>query len=257
VAISRNQGATFTLTQVTTGALHNDQDQRIVTDQHGNAYLTFDNGLQGGKGTVLYVAKLAHGSNTWSTPYRFAALADPVCLFPPNCFNISGGAFRGPGSYPAPAFDTVNNRLYVAYADIKGRYAQTYLQSAPASDLTAWTRPVAVAPGAGDQFGAELSVAPNGRLDLAFNDRRYSGNTLDDVTYATSSDGGATWRTARVTSSGFDPSQWGVPSGTGFRPFIGDYNGIASTATSAEITWTGVSDPAPLNLDIYAATVTP
>jgi hypothetical protein len=114
-----------------------------------------------------------------------------------------------------------------------------------------------VAPGAGDQFGAELSVAPNGRLDLAFNDRRYSGNTLDDVTYATSSDGGATWRTARVTSSGFDPSQWGVPSGTGFRPFIGDYNGIASTATSAEITWTGVSDPAPLNLDIYAATVTP
>jgi hypothetical protein len=48
-----------------------------------------------------------------------------------------------------------------------------------------------------------------------------------------------------------------VPSGSGFRPFIGDYNGIASTNDFAELTWTGVSPPAPYNLDIFAATVTP
>ena len=257
VAISKDGGNTFGVTQVTTGSVRNNQDQRVVTDTHGNAYLTFDNGLQGGKGTVFYVSKLANGSNTWSTPYAFATLNDPVCIFPPSCFDISGGQFRGPGSFPAPAFDAADGRLYVAYADIKGTYAQTYIQSAPASDLTAWTAPALVAPGAGDQFGAELSVAPNGRLDASFYDRRYSGNALVDLTYATSGDGGTTWQNARVTASGFDPSQWGVPSGSSFRPFIGDYNGIASTNDVAELTWTGVSDPAPFNLDIFGATVTP
>jgi len=257
VAISKDRGNTFTITQVTSGTIRNNQDQRVVTDPSGNAYLTWDTGIQGGKGTALYVSKLANGSSTWSAPYQFATLANPVCIFPPTCFNISGGQFRGPGSYPAPAFDAANNRLYVAYADIKGTYAQTYLQSAPASDLTAWTAPVAVAPGSADQFGGELGIAPNGRIDLMFNDRRYSANQLVDVTYATSSDGGTTWRTARVSSAGFDPSQWGVPSGSSFRPFTGDYNGIASTNTFAELTWTGVSPPAPYNLDIYAATVTP
>jgi hypothetical protein len=257
VAISRDGGDSFVLTQVTTGSVRNNQDQRVVTDPQGNAYLTFDNGVQGGKGTVLYVSKLVAGSNTWSTPYAFTSLNNPVCLFPPTCFNISGGQFRAGGTYPAPAFDPANGRLYVAYADIKGSYAQVYLQSAPASDLTAWSAPVAVAPGAADQFDGELGVAPNGRIDLAFNDRRYSANQLVDVTYATSSDGGATWRRVRVSQAGFDPSQWGVPSGSSFRPFIGDYNGIASTNTFAELTWTGVAPPAPYNLDIFAATVTP
>src|SRR5947209_7761800 len=255
VAISKDQGATFTQTQVTTGSTRNNQDQRVVTDPAGNAYLTFDNGLQGGKGTVLYVSKLARGSTTWSAPYQFATLADPVCVFPPDCFDLSGGQFRAGGTYPAPTF--ANGRLYVAYADIKSTYAQIYVQSAPSDDLTAWTAPQAVAPAAGDQFEAELSSAPNGRLDLAFYNRGYSANRLVDVTYATSSNGGSSWRQVRVTRSGFDPSQWGVPDGSSFRPFIGDYNGIASTATTAELTWTGVSDPAPYNLDIYAATVTP
>ncbi|MDQ1484631.1 MAG: hypothetical protein QOJ62_324 [Actinomycetota bacterium] len=257
VAISRDGGASFTGTQVTSGNVRNNQDQRVVTDPQGNAYLTFDNGVQGGKGTVLYVSKLVAGSSTWSTPILFATLANPVCLFPPSCFNISGGQFRGPGSYPAPAFNTADGRLYVAYADLKGSYAQIYVQSASGADLNHWTTPAAVAPAAADRFGAELSIASTGRIDLSFYDRSYSANQLVDVTYATSSNGGATWRTTRVTPSGFDPSLWGVPSGSSFRPFIGDYNGIASTSTTARLTWTGVSAPKPYNLDVYYATVTP
>jgi hypothetical protein len=256
VAVSRNGGTSFTVTELTSGNTRNNQDQRIVTDPQGNAYLTFDNGIQGNKGTALYVSKLAHGSNTWTTPYQFATLTDPVCVFPPDCFNITGGQFRAGGSYPAPAFDAARNQLDVVYADIKGTYAQIYFQSASASDLTHWSAPAAIAPADGDRFEAEIGAA-GGRLDVAFYDRSYSNNTLVDVTYATSSDGGSTWQTARVTPSGFDPSAWGVPDGSGFRPFIGDYNGIASTSTSARLTWTGVSPPAPNNLDIYYATVTP
>jgi hypothetical protein len=257
VAISRDSGATFTQTQVTAGDVRNNQDQRVVTDPQGNAYLTFDNSIQGGKGTAIYVSRLQRGSSTWSTPYAFTTLTNPVCLFPPYCFTISGGQFRAGGTYPAPAFNPVDGRLYVAYADAKSSYGQLYVQSAPGTELTSWTSPRAVSPAPADQFSGELSIASNGRIDLSFYDRRYTGNALVDVTYATSADGGANWRTARVTDEGFDPSAWGVPSGSGFRPFIGDYNGIASTSTHAELTWTGVAEPAPYNLDIYAATVTP
>jgi hypothetical protein len=110
VAVSHDQGDTWTLNKVTAGNVRNNQDQRVVTDEHGNAYLVFDNGLQGGKGTVLFVSKSTDGGLSWGNPVQFAALTNPVCVFPPYCFNISGGAFRAGGSYPAPAFDTTRDR---------------------------------------------------------------------------------------------------------------------------------------------------
>ena len=75
---------------------------------------------------------------------------------------------------------------------------------------------------------------------MSFYDRSYTGNTLVDLTYATSSDGGATWRRRSVTSrEGFDPSAVGRAVGSqASGPFIGDYNGIASTNTFAAMTWT-------------------
>ena len=96
-----------------------------------------------------------------------------------------------------------------------------------------------------------MSIAPNGRIDVSFYDRSYSGNRLLDVTYASSNDGGFNWSTQRVSQAGFDPSQWGVPSGSGFRPFVGDYNGMFSTNGGVGITWTGVGAiGAPFNLEI-------
>jgi len=113
--------------------------------------------------------------------------------------------------------------------------------------------------GSGDHFMGELSAAPNGRLDASYWDRSYSGNALEDLTYATSSDGGHTWSQAKVTPFGYDASTWGVPSSSalGYRPFIGDYNGIASTNDFAAMTWTGVAPPQPFNLEIDFATATP
>jgi hypothetical protein len=259
VAVSRDGGSTFTVAQVTAGNVRNNQDQRIVTAPNGDAYLTFDNGIQGGKGTALYASKSTDGGTTWSTPVHFATLQNPVCVFPPYCFNISGGQFRAGGTYPAPAFDSVRNRLDVAFPDIRGTYAQIYFTSLR-PDLTVDQAPAAIAPANGDRFESELTIAPNGRIDVSFYDRSYSGNQLVDLTYATSADGGATWRTARVTPQGFDPSQWGVPSSsssTGFRPFIGDYNGQVSTNDGCGITWTGFAPPQPFNLEVDYATVTP
>jgi hypothetical protein len=261
VATSTNGGRSFsTPVQVTVATIRNNQDQRIVTAPNGDAYLTFDNGVQGGKGTVFYVSKSTNGGATWSTPILFATLVNPVCIFPTYCFNISGGQFRAGGTYPVPAYDIPRNRLVVAYADIAPFYGQMYVTSASASDLSHWTAPQAIAPAPADQFMGEFGIAPNGRYDASFYDRRYTNNTLVDLTYATSSDGGATWSNARVSKSSYDPSTWGVPSSSaplGYRPFIGDYNGLVSRDDWAGLTGTGVAAPQPYNLEIYFAKVPP
>lgn len=258
VAVSRDGGRSFsTPVQVTSATVRNNQDARLTSAPNGTLYLTFDNGVQGGKGTVIYVSMSSDGGLTWTAPSLVAAFNNPVCTFPPYCFNISGGQFRSGGSYPAPAFDSVRNRLDLIYPDIIGPFAQIYFTSAPA-DLSSWTAPAAIAPASGDRFQNEISISAGGRIDVSFYDRSYSANQLVDLTYASSPDGGATWTTRRITSAGFDPSQWGVPSGSGFRPFIGDYNGMVSFTNGAGFTWTGVgATGAPFNLEVDYASATP
>jgi hypothetical protein len=264
VATSQDGGRSFSLAQkVTSGSVRSDQDQRIVTDPGtGIAYLTFDNSIQGGKGTAMYVTQSADKGASWSAPVQLGTFQNPVCLFPPYCFNISGAPFRGPGSYPAPAFDPTRKRLYVAYSDIVDGRGQVFITWAGAADLARWSAPTPIAPTtAGDRLNAELSVEPvTGRIDAMFYDRSWTGNALVDVTYASSTDGGITWSSRRITKSGFDPAQYGVPAGSGVRPFIGDYTGIVSLASGAAMAWTGPGKTygaLPTNYEIYFGSATP
>src|SRR2546425_3148686 len=255
VAFSRDGAGSFSAPiKVTQGPVRNNQDARIAIGPDGTLYLTFDNGIQGGKGTANYVAVSHDGGATWSNPVAFSLYNNPVCLLPPFCFNLSGSPFRAPSSYPAPAFDRALNRLAVAFSDIDtdGR-AKIFVMSAPADRVTdagAWSRPVVLA-GSGDRFGAELGAAPGGRYDLSFYDRGYSGNALVDLTYATSTDGGATWAATRVTDSGFDPSLYRTR-------FIGDYNGIVSLGAGAALAWTGVGTTNGVtNFDVFFGSAKP
>lgn len=160
-----------------------------------------------------------------------------------------------------PAFDPTRNRLYVAYTDIIAGRAQILLTSADASTVATWSAPQVVAPGAGDRINVEMSIEPgSGRIDLMTNDRSWSGNTLFDITYFGSRDGGATWSATRVTKTSWDPSAYGVPSGSGVRPFIGDYDGIVSLPATVGMTWTGPGKTygvLPTNLEVYFGAVTP
>ena len=272
VAVSTDGGRSFATPQrVTSGTVRNDQDARIAIDSRsgprsGAAYLTFDNSIQGGKGTAMYVSASYDRGATWTAPFQFGTFQNPVCLYPPYCFNISGGHFRGPGSYPVPAVDPVRGRLVVAYTDIIDGRAQILLTSAPLDDNifsgSAWsTPPKVVSPGTGDRINVEMSIEPgSGRIDLMSNDRSWSNNTLFDVIYFGSSDGGGRWTVQRVTKSSWDPSQYGVPSGSGFRPFIGDYDGIVSLPGSVGMTWTGPGKTygaLPINLEVFFARVIP
>ena len=81
------------------------------------------------------------------------------------------------------------------------------------------------------------------------------------LAYLSSADGGATWSAKRVTTSSWDPSAYGVPVSAGdITPFIGDYDGIASTPSGAAIAWTGPGKTfgaLPTNLEIYFAFAQP
>jgi hypothetical protein len=264
VTVSQDGGSTWKLTKVTSKNLRANDNPRVVTDSSNNAYLVFNNELQGNKGDALFVSKSTDRGATWSTPVQFATVNE-LCMFPPDCFNIAGSPFRTGGTYPAPAFDDTRNRLDVAVADLNNGYSQIDFYALNPSTFAVATH-TQVTSGNSDHFESELSVAPNGRLDLFYYDRSYSSNALVDVTLAYSSNGGTTWQQARVTPDAyqFDPSQFGVPNipddGT-FRPFIGDYNGIVSTNAVAYMAWTGVgpnADPEvnPFNLEIEFATAT-
>ena len=263
VASSTDGGRSFgPPVAVTSGSVRNNQDQRIVTDARtGIAYLTFDNSIQGGKGTAMFVSTSRDRGASWTAPVLLGTFQNPVCLFPPGCFTISGGQFRGPGSYPVPAVDPTRNRLYVAYTDIIGSRAQILLTYAGLNDLAHWSTPQMVAPGAGDRINVEMSIEPNGgRIDMMANDRSWSGNTLFDITYFGSVDGGQSWTVQRVTKSSWDPSQYGVPDGSGIRPFIGDYDGIISLPTTVGMTWTGPGKTfgaLPTNLEVYFGKLSP
>src|SRR4051812_4047382 len=80
VAYSRDGARTFsTPAKVTAGNIKNNQDARIVSAPDGTLFLTFDNGVQGGKGTVMYASKSIDGGATWSPPVQFASFNNPVC----------------------------------------------------------------------------------------------------------------------------------------------------------------------------------
>ena len=82
-------------------------------------------------------------------------------------------------------------------------------------------------------FGT-LSVAPNGRLDACWNDTRHSpNNSLSELYYSSSNDGGLTWATNRPLSPPFNQSL-GYPQ----QNKMGDYIGMISLDDAACIAYT-------------------
>lgn len=97
-----------------------------------------------------------------------------------------------------------------------------------------------------DQFMPAVAVDEQGRIHVAFYDRRLDpGNLLYDVYYTSSSDSGHTWApNVRVTNVSSDPAQPGVAGQ------IGNRLGIAVWAGRVAITWTDTRNG---NTDIYAS----
>ncbi|MGI8536765.1 MAG: hypothetical protein ACR2K2_09760 [Mycobacteriales bacterium] len=161
---------------------------------------------------------------------------------------------------PTPAVDPENGNLYLAYAsrgadvdkDSPPNPSEAYV-IASTDGGASWSEPVNITdddPSKGyDQYFPGISIAPGGRIDVAWYDFRNDpffspgqagnmGAAQDerywDVYYATSEDSGATWSTnTRVTN----PS---VDGGLGITFNNNDVRGpmgIASTGNAAYVVW--------------------
>lgn len=98
-----------------------------------------------------------------------------------------------------------------------------------------WSTPIRINddPSGNWQWFGTMSVAPNGRIDVVWNDTRNSGVAqVSQLFYASSSDGGTTWSANQAISPAWD-SYLGWPNQ--FK--IGDYYHMVSDAVGASLAW--------------------
>lgn len=149
-----------------------------------------------------------------------------------------------------------SGRLYMAYADVTQSVGGeddldivlTYSDDGGAN----WTAPRIVTPDPvpfADQFMPWIEVDENDRLHMIWMDTRHrvmpdsSNRGYFDVYYGRSEDGGASWRTARLTNTTIDSDQTdanlygGGPSRR--LPFVGDYMSMAISRHAAYVAHPG------------------
>ncbi len=143
---------------------------------------------------------------------------------------------------PAPSFardPSAEGRVYAAWDAGRGDGRDVFLARSDDAGAT-WTAPVAVAPRPRGQFLPAVGVSPAGRVDVAFYDR--SADPADQraqVTLASSTDGGRTFRTATVSDAPFD-TRIGFGSLQGI-PVLGSRLAVLSEADRALAYWSDTS----------------
>ena len=142
---------------------------------------------------------------------------------------------------PSLAVDQRSGRLFVAFEDGRHSPSDVYVWSL-AKGAGDWQGPTRVNDtGAGDrswQYLPKIAVAPDGRLDVAYYDRRADpAGRRNDVSLQSSDDRGRTFTPhVKLTSRGFD-SQIGAGSENGL-PDIGSRLGLVSDSSRVLAAWT-------------------
>lgn len=135
--------------------------------------------------------------------------------------------------------------LVAAWSDARNGDADVFT-SRSADQGATWSPPLRVnddppRPEPADQYLPRLSVAPGGRVDLVYFDRRNDpANVRNDVYYSWSDDGGQAWAPSlRLTEHSSDTrvgQRYAVPSATGLFE-IGSRLGLVSTRARALAAW--------------------
>lgn len=152
--------------------------------------------------------------------------------------------------------------LYTAWADGRLGDADVFL-SRSTDGGQSWSEPARVndnpAEDGTDQYLPAVSVAPNGRVDLVFHDRRRDpDNVMTDAFVATSTDGRPPFENARISDveQGFS-SQVGPSAAPHLEPDMGSRLAIDSLNDEALAAWTDtrLGDENTGRQDIVAARV--
>jgi hypothetical protein len=218
----------------------------------GNSYLpcTFIPGSPnwgvldvGGDGTLYVIGDgfLFAKSTTMKDPNQPAAWQSNTTI------NLGGSLVYGTGPNPGGllgqawlAVDrsggSTNNYLYAAASvSPAGSDPIDVMFSRSTNGGTSWSTPIRINddPVGSNawQWFATLSVAPNGRIDVIWNDtRNHPGTYLSELFYSFSIDGGLTWAPNQQLTPAFDPHiGWPV------QQKIGDYSHMVSDNRGANL----------------------
>lgn len=159
--------------------------------------------------------------------------------------------------FPSVAVDPQDGTLYVAWADARNRDSDVFLRSSRDGGKT-WSdrRRVNDDGSRRQQYLPQVAVAPGGRVDVVFLDRRQDpGDVLTQASLATSYDQGKTWKTLTVSDALFDSRVGPRNDRTTADP--GSRIGLASTGTAAYAVWadTRRASPETDNQDLIFSTV--
>lgn len=211
-------------------------------------YLTFGAFSNGGLSNFnrIYIAKSTDGGLTFSRPQLLAEitpLPDPL----PNA------RWRSDNNLWV-AVDRAANQIYVNYADYNAGDADIRVMRVRDAGnrfgVQGITRVNDDPPGS-DQFFPFVTVAPGGRIDVCFQDRRYApGNAMIFTTCAFSDNSGLSFVNRQVTTEPFDASN---------NTFIGDYNWQFSTRQVVMPIFVGDGQPGggPGDQEVFVARVVP
>lgn len=254
VATSHDGGLTWRLQRVSVPVPPGDaagfyQDSMVATGPAGEAYVVWDETfltMAGIPAVKIWMTVSRDGGETFAAPWVIEDAVVPIAL--PNA------PYRH-DSYPVFAADTSSGahrgRLYLTWSDQRSGNADILLKSSDDGGAT-WSTSIRVNDDAGTagQFMQWAAVGPDGRVDVAFYDRRDDPDDyLLNEYVARSTDGGASFVNVRVSDVSSDPAVWSA--------FIGDYNQIAATARASYPAWSDFRNgvPGDRNQDAYTAAV--
>lgn len=165
---------------------------------------------------------------------------------------------------PPAVATSADGHVYTAWHDARNGDWDAFLRASRDAGRT-WGGPVRLNDdpvGSGPhQYLPQVAVAPGGRVDAVFYDRRHNEeNRGNDLTYTYSTDGGASFApNRRLTSLDSDSRigpRYAVPSAAGMREF-GSRIGLSAAPGRAVAAWTDTRNTgrAPPAQDIFATTV--
>ncbi len=235
IATSTNGGATFGAPNQLSQAQNNNsqggrQGSAVRSGPDGTLYVAWsDSGSQ-------VVAVSRDGGKKWTRPVKVGAapgIKDP----------IPGSNFRT-NDFPSVAADprSGSTTAYVAWAADTGSGGRMLVSRSTNRGAT-WSAATTVStPAEGYAFYQGLDVAPNGRVDLAYQAQDSSattwgtGNAAIDSWYVSSANG-TSWSTpVKVTTASSDPAA--SAQNNLARQFFGDYNTLVSTNANAWFIYT-------------------
>ena len=228
VTVSTNGGASFGAPKQLSPAGNNGtgngrQGSALRSGPDGTVYVVWEQGFN------QVVAVSSNGGGSWSRPAIVGPvkdIADP----------IPGANFRT-NSFPSVAVSRIDGTVWVAWANRETAGGRLVVTSSTNKGNT-WSAPAVVSGGEGYAFFQGLDVAPNGRVDLAYqvlnatNITSYgTGNARIDTWYVSKPAAGAWTSPAKVNSVTSDPAA--SAQNNLQRQFWGDYSTLVSTNETA------------------------